>query len=544
MSRTLVRVGALAAVLGVLSVMVFVVGVAMIAGLVGGQQSSQRDQAGICASPVVSGSHANPLVGRITSPYGARPNPFGAGVVPPQYPNEAVLLFHPGVDIAGVPEGTPFHSASDGVVTGTNVGGSFGGNRVIIDAGGGYEFIYGHAVDGSTVVKVGDQVKAGDHLAGTGTTGGSTGVHLHFEIRKDGRPIDPMQYMAQKGITLGQEGSVLQRASHRSPLPSPSAPGTSPPSAPLTVDAPSGSTITLTPAQQATAETIVSVGRQKGVSDRGIIIALMTALQESTLLNYANRAVPASLQHPHDKVGSDHDSVNAFQQRPAAGWGSVAELMNPTYAAAAFYGGPTGPNQGSPRGLLDIPGWEGMPLGQAAQRVQISAFPDAYDKWEPTAQQILARTEGSAPVQCTGASLTAQDGEQGSSAGSTQLPVPPTATREAILAQARKGVGGRYVWGGNSFGAWDCSGYVQWIHRQVGMNLPRVNQWTVGTRTEDPQPGDLVVQLWDERSQRWTHVGIYAGNGMMYSARNPSSGTTLHPVSWNGTSRYYNLLGD
>jgi murein DD-endopeptidase len=53
--------------------------------------------------------------------------------------------------------------------------------------------------------------------------------------------------------------------------------------------------------------------------------------------------------------------------RPQSGWGTVEELMDPDYQAAAFFGGPDGPNHGSPRGLLDIPGWEEMGKGEAAQ---------------------------------------------------------------------------------------------------------------------------------------------------------------------------------
>lgn len=164
-------------------------------------------------------------------------------------------------------------------------------------------------------------------------------------------------------------------------------------------------TTDLRPEQTAAASTIIRVGRELGVSDRGILIALMTALQESGLRNYANASVPESLSYPHDAVGRDHDSVNAFQQRPAAGWGSVAELMNPDYAAKAFYGGPSGPNGGSPRGLLDISGWESMGLGQAAQKVQVSAFPDAYDKHEPTAQRLLQQLGGG--MKCAPSSSTA-----------------------------------------------------------------------------------------------------------------------------------------
>lgn len=152
--------------------------------------------------------------------------------------------------------------------------------------------------------------------------------------------------------------------------------------------------ITLDEKQLSNASTIIAVGRERGVPDRGITVALMTALQESTLRNLANSSVPASLDYPHEGVGSDHDSVNPFQQRPSSGWGSISELMNVTYAATAFYGGPKGPNGGSPAGLLDIRGWEQLTLAQAAQRVQVSAYPTAYEKWERGAQLILQAAGG------------------------------------------------------------------------------------------------------------------------------------------------------
>ncbi len=76
--------------------------------------------------------------------------------------------------------------------------------------------------------------------------------------------------------------------------------------------------------------------------------------------------------------------------RPQAGWGTVAELMEPKFQAAAFFGGPSGPNYPSPRGLLDIPSWQSMGLGEAAQVVEVSAFPDRYNNYAPVAEQILA----------------------------------------------------------------------------------------------------------------------------------------------------------
>lgn len=163
----------------------------------------------------------------------------------------------------------------------------------------------------------------------------------------------------------------------------------------------SNGTTTLNAKQLANAQAIINRASQRGISPQGIKIALMTALQESKLRMYANSTVPESLGYPHEAVGSDHDSVGLFQQRPP-GWGSVKELMTIDYSVDAFFGGPEGPNGGSPRGLLDITGWETMSPGKAAQTVQVSAFPSAYDKWEPAAD-LLIQTLGTGGGSCTAA---------------------------------------------------------------------------------------------------------------------------------------------
>ncbi|CAN5375023.1 hypothetical protein BH10ACT7_BH10ACT7_02570 [soil metagenome] len=126
---------------------------------------------------------------------------------------------------------------------------------------------------------------------------------------------------------------------------------------------------------RANAAVIVQVGREIGVPEYGIVIALATAMQESSMRNLN---------------WGDRDSVGLFQQRPSSGWGSVEQLTTPRHAALLFYGGATNPNKGYTRGLLDISGWESMPLTVVAQRVQISACPDAYAKWEESARAWLA----------------------------------------------------------------------------------------------------------------------------------------------------------
>lgn len=152
-----------------------------------------------------------------------------------------------------------------------------------------------------------------------------------------------------------------------------------------------GATFTLNHTQLTRAATIIDTGaRTPGVGRNGILISLMAALTESSLRQLANTtAYPESAGYEHDGDGSDHDSLGLFQMRPQAGWGTVAELMDPKYQAAAFYGGSTGPNHGSPRGLLDIPGWQQLDLGEAAQAVEVSAYPDRYQNYEPVARTIL-----------------------------------------------------------------------------------------------------------------------------------------------------------
>jgi murein DD-endopeptidase MepM/ murein hydrolase activator NlpD len=153
-----------------------------------------------------------------------------------------------------------------------------------------------------------------------------------------------------------------------------------------------GQTITLDKTQLTRAATVITVGEQtSGVGRAGVVIALMAGLTESSLRMLANTsAYPESAGYPNDGNGGDHDSLGLFQMRPQSGWGTVADLMDPTYQARAFFGGATGPNYPSPRGLLDIPGWQQLDPGEAAQAVEVSAYPDRYQNYQPVAEAILA----------------------------------------------------------------------------------------------------------------------------------------------------------
>ncbi|MCX4674488.1 hypothetical protein OG413_03985 [Streptomyces sp. NBC_01433] len=131
-------------------------------------------------------------------------------------------------------------------------------------------------------------------------------------------------------------------------------------------------TYEMTPDQAANAATISAVGTTRGMPERAVTIALATALQESALRN---------LDH------GDRDSLGLFQQRPSQGWGTARQIMDPVYSAGMFYDR-----------LAEVPGYSRLPLTVAAQRVQLSGFPQAYAKHEPDAALLAAALTGRAPT--------------------------------------------------------------------------------------------------------------------------------------------------
>ncbi|GIG02536.1 M23 family metallopeptidase [Catellatospora citrea] len=132
------------------------------------------------------------------------------------------------------------------------------------------------------------------------------------------------------------------------------------------------------------AAVIIRTGQQLKVPPRGWVIAVATAMQESSLTN-------------HGDLGdrNDHDSLGLFQQRPSQGWGTPDQIMDPVYSSTKFY-----------NKLLKVKNWESLPLTVAAQRVQISAYPNAYAKHEPTATRIVNElADGAARAVVVGSQL-------------------------------------------------------------------------------------------------------------------------------------------
>ncbi|HEX8631146.1 MAG TPA: M23 family metallopeptidase [Catenuloplanes sp.] len=155
-------------------------------------------------------------------------------------------------------------------------------------------------------------------------------------------------------------------------------------------------------AQVRNAAIIIKVGADLDVPPRGWVIAVATAMQESRLTNLG-----------HLGTRNDHDSLGLFQQRPSAGWGTPAQVRDPVYAATKFY-----------QKLKEVTGWEKMALTDAAQKVQISAYPNAYAKHERLATHIVNLLADGA-ARAVGESVTAVCAVAGQIAASGwTVPIP------------------------------------------------------------------------------------------------------------------------
>nr|WP_258723973.1 hypothetical protein [Cellulomonas sp. NS3] len=131
----------------------------------------------------------------------------------------------------------------------------------------------------------------------------------------------------------------------------------------------------LTPEQADNAALLTAQGLDRGLPARAATIAIATALQESKLSNITY---------------GDRDSLGLFQQRPSQGWGTPEEIMDPVYATGRFYDG-----------LVQVPGYDTLPITEAAQAVQRSGYPDAYAQHEGRARAWASALAGWSPATLT-----------------------------------------------------------------------------------------------------------------------------------------------
>lgn len=242
---------------------------------------------------------------------------------------------------------------------------------------------------------------------------------------------------------------------------------------------------------------IISIGKQRDISPRAWQVAIQAGMTESGLRN---------LTH------GDRDSLGIFQMRPSMGWGTPAEVTNPPYQVNKFYDV-----------LAEIPDWESMRPGAAAQAVERSAFPDRYHKWEAMAVHLVENV-----------------GQVEDAAGcgeGTGAILPPSDAAAAAIQFALGEQGKPYVWGATGPDSYDCSGLMLRAYEAAGITLPRVsrNQYKAGAMlpVEEAQPGDMLFWAYDPTNPTTIHhVAMYLGDGKIVEAQ--QSGVPVHTrsVSW------------
>jgi hypothetical protein len=136
-----------------------------------------------------------------------------------------------------------------------------------------------------------------------------------------------------------------------------------------------GTHVGISTEQAENASTIAAIAVRRGLPARAVSIALATAFQESKLRNLS---------------GGDRDSVGLFQQRESQGWGTKAQIMDPYYAANAFYDA-----------LVKVQGYQAMRITEAAQAVQRSGFPEAYEAHAAGARVLASALTGYSPARFT-----------------------------------------------------------------------------------------------------------------------------------------------
>lgn len=291
--------------------------------------------------------------------------------------------------------------------------------------------------------------------------------------------------------------------------------------------------------QLTNAAIIVAVGKKLHVPLRGQVIGVATAMQESTLKNVNYGDIMAT--------GSMSSSRGLFQQLQTYG----PTRTDPSAAAEMFYtGGP-----GGIPGLMQVAGWQSMPLAMAAEAVQHSSQPDLYAKWEGPADQVVGLVAG---VTCSAPSAST-----GGAAGAVGA---VTATAQKVIARAVAEVGVPYSWaGGDANGptlgicggggaqndchivGFDCSGLTEYAYAGVGIALPHQTQelWAAFPHITDRaqyRPGDLLLISSDGTASGIHHVVIFMGGARVVEA--PYSGVLVRITDnfW-ATTNGHNVLG-
>ncbi|MGP9725367.1 peptidoglycan DD-metalloendopeptidase family protein [Corynebacterium sp. AOP40-9SA-29] len=415
---------------------------------------------------------------------------------------------HNGVDYAG-PIGTEIYAFADGVVAAAGPASGFG-NWIVIDHkidGEDHSTVYGHMSADNVLVSAGDTVKAGDHIAGIGSEGYSTGPHLHFEYYNGlklsgGTPVDPQPMLEE----IQADGGSSDRSSDdddeadEAPAAGPSAPtsgGNTNEGQDVSLGV-ANDPNTFDERQLDNVRAIIQVGKDRGAPESVIKAALMAAGPESGYRMLASRAVPESLTYPNDGVTpGDATSVGIYQIQTPMNM-PVADAMDRTKHISWFYD--TAEQLASPD----------QHPGEIAANVERPRedLRGKYMQWEETAD-VLLESEGNI-------SPSASDCAPGGG-GDGEVPADLKEFADNAVEYAREHLGLQYSWGGgdwngptkgvpdggvaDSFGdynrvGFDCSGLTMYAYAQASGMRVKLPHYTTSQQNDpvmtEVNPGDIA----------------------------------------------------
>lgn len=292
----------------------------------------------------------------------------------------------------------------------------------------------------------------------------------------------------------------------------------------------------MTKHQAKNAATIIGVISANELPERAALIALITVTTESEMENLTY---------------GDRDSVGLFQQREP--WGTFESRTDPVTSTDMFlYGGSDSDGYSEP-GLMDIEGWQDMAPGDAAQTVQVSAYPDAYAEWIDEAQRTLdaATVKSKAENPDEDADSVSQVTLNNEACGGDDTTDPVEVAVRAALSR----VGTQYAWAQDG-AIFDGSGLVWWSFRQAGVDVPndagmlfeydgdeKLGITTERLTYEDVLSGDKPLQRGDlifislngtdplgANSESIVRVMFYLGNDKYLSADKGDGDIYVHPM--------------
>lgn len=377
---------------------------------------------------------------------------------------------HAGIDLVSQPGPGPVVAAAAGTVSDVSWSDS-GGNRVAIEHAGGITTRYLHLAESSNL-GVGEQVYSGQQVGVEGSTGASTGNHLHFEVRVDGEPIDPAPFMLSRGAPLN--GAAVPPTSPPGELPEPEVPE----------DGEGGIGFELPPPGEPRKDSLVNPPTPVPLDIEEL---------------YRSAAAEYNLPWPLlAGIGMEETNHGANKAISPAGAQGLMQFMPDTFAAYGVDGDGDGHSDilndadsiYSAANYLVASGVTDGPEG-----VREALFAYNHADWYVNDVLYYAAAYGGGmviaePIDCGGGGI-----------GNPGMPPIEDERVQAMLEFAAAQVGDDYVLGATGPDAWDCSSLVMTSLAKIGITSPRTAQaqrdWLAlgngfQVTPEQAQPGDLI----------------------------------------------------